>query len=91
MKEKNDQNLAKVKRGYVKIGSSREDDIVLRGIHNFEGIKIYGNKIGGRDGFDIDEADLKKINVIQQKKEGVLSYDDIFEVQNYSFSIKQKI
>lgn len=91
VKEQNDYNLAKVKRGYVKIGSSREDDIVLRGIHNFEGIKIYGNKTGGRDGFDIDEADLKKINVIQQKKEGVLSYDDIFEVQNYSFSIKQKI
>ncbi len=87
--ESNKLNLASVKKGYIKIGTTKMDDITLRGI-SFPGISIYGNKQGGKDGFDISEEDLKKINIIQQKKDGVLSYDDIFEIESFEFTIKLK-
>ena len=80
-----------LKKGYVKIGGAKDDDIKLRGVYGFPGIRISGNKKGGREGFDISEDDLKKINIIEQKQEGCISYDDVFEIENYSFVIKQNV
>ncbi len=89
LKESNKVNLSKIKKGFIKIGTSKSDDVYLRGIQ-FPGIAIYGNKQGGKNGFDISEDDLKKINVVEQKKDGVLSFDDVFEIENFEFTLKLK-
>jgi hypothetical protein len=91
IKEETVVNLSKFNKGYVKIGGSKDDDVKLRGVFGFPGIRISGNKKGGREGFDITEDDLKKVNIIEQKKEGCISYDDVFEIENYSFTIKQNV
>lgn len=84
-------NMSSVKRGYVKIGVSTDDDIKLRNLYGFRGIRIVGDKTGGRNGFTLSEEDFKKINIVGQKKEGVLSYEDSFEIENYLFTIKLRV